>query len=271
VTAAGLPAGSPALWHSQAAWLRPQRLVEAQLATPGITLRLGCAVQRISYSSDGWSLWDAQGQLLTLTPSVVLASAFDTAGLLQGLVDSDSEAGLNFPLHPLRGQISFGKVADLPAATQAQLPPFPVNGHGSFISGVAAPGQADAHWFIGSTFERDCTQAPVRTEDHAANQTRLNTLLPALAESMAPGFAPEHIQGWAGVRCTLPDRLPAVGPLDPVRWPGLHLCTGMGARGISLSVLCGEVIASVLTGQPHPLPPELAKHLAAQRFAKGAR
>ena len=271
VTAAGLPSGTPALWHSQAAWLRPQRLVAAQLATPGITLRLGCAVQRISYSSAGWSLWDAQGQLLTLTPDVVLASAFDTAGLLQGLVDSDPEVGLNFPLHPLRGQISFGKVADLPAATQAQLPPFPVNGHGSFISGVAAPGHAEAHWFIGSTFERDCTQAPVRTEDHAANQTRLNTLLPPLAESMASGFAPEHIQGWAGVRCTLPDRLPAVGPLDPVRWPGLHLCTGMGARGISLSVLCGEAIASVLTGQPHPLPPELAKHLAAQRFAKGAR
>jgi len=270
LAAAGLPVGSPAFWHSQAAWLRPRRFVEAQLATPGITLRLNCAVQRLSHSPAGWSLWDAQDQLLAQTPHLVLASAFDTAALLQSLLNSNPGAALTLPLHPLRGQISFGRVADLPAAIQAQLPPFPVNGHGSFISGVSAPAHADPHWFIGSTFERDCTQAPVRDEDHAANQTRLATLLPPLAQGMASGFAPEHIQGWAGLRCTLPDRLPAVGPIDPERWPGLHLCTGMGARGISLSVLSGEIIASVLTGQPHPLPPELAKHLAAQRFFKAA-
>jgi tRNA 5-methylaminomethyl-2-thiouridine biosynthesis bifunctional protein len=111
----------------------------------------------------------------------------------------------------------------------------------------------------------------VRAEDHAANQSRLNTLLPPLAEDMAPGFAPEHIQGWAGLRCTLPDRLPAVGLIAPLRWPGLHVCTGMGARGISLSVLCGEIIATSLEGQAHPLPPELAKHLAAHRFVKAAK
>jgi len=271
VAAAGLPNDSPALWHSQAAWLRPRRLVQAQLATPGITLRLGCAVQHMSHSSEGWTLWDAQGQLLAQTPELVLASAFDTAALLQGLVDSDTGSLLKFPLHPLRGQISFGRVDTLSADIQAKLPPFPVNGHGSFISGVAAPGHDAAHWFIGSTFERDCTQAPVRNEDHAANQTRLSTLLPTLAEDMASGFASDQVQGWAGLRCTLPDRLPAVGLIDPVRWPGLHLCTGMGARGISLSVLCGEIMAANLEGQAHPLPPELAKHLAAQRFVKAPK
>ena len=268
VAAAGLPHGSPALWHSQAAWLRPRRLVQAQLAAPGITLRLSCPVQRISHNHEGWTLWDAQGMLITQVPELVLASAFDSAALLQGLVDSEAGALLKFPLNPLRVQISFGRMDDLPPATRDLLPPFPVNGHGSFISGVAAPFDETGHWFVGSTFERDCNQAPVRAEDHAANQTRLNTLLPPLAEGMAPGFAPEHSQGWAGLRGTLPDRLPAVGLIDPLRWPGLHLSTGMGARGISLSVLCGEIIAASLEGQAHPLPPELAKHLAAQRFVK---
>lgn len=268
VAAAGLPHGSPTLWHSQAAWLRPRRLVQAQLAAPGITLRLSCPVQRISHNHEGWALWDAQGTLITQAPALVLASAFDTAALLQDLVDSEAGALLKFPLNPLRGQISFGRMDDLPSATRDRLPPFPVNGHGSFISGVAAPFDETAHWFIGSTFERDCNQAPVRTKDHDANQTRLNTLMPSLAEGMAPGFAPEHIQGWAGLRCTLPDRFPAVGLIDPLRWPGLHLSTGMGARGISLSVLCGDIIADSLEGQAHPLPPELAKHLAARRFVK---
>ena len=271
VAAAGLPEGSPALWHSQAAWLRPRRWVQAQLTAPGITLRLGCAVQRISHSPAGWAVWDAQGTLLAQTPHLVLASAFDTAALLQALAASDAGGPLNLPLHPLRGQISFGRMVALPADTRDRLPPFPVNGHGSFISGVAAPHDEAAHWFIGSTFERDCEQAPVRTQDHAANQTRLSTLLPTLAPGMASGFAPDQIQGWAGLRCTLPDRLPAVGPLDPVRWPGLHLSTGMGARGISLAVLCGETVAAQLEGMAPPLPPELSRHLAAQRFVKAPR
>jgi tRNA 5-methylaminomethyl-2-thiouridine biosynthesis bifunctional protein len=108
----------------------------------------------------------------------------------------------------------------------------------------------------------------VREEDHAANQVRLATLLPALGEAMAGQFEPDRVQGWAGVRCTLPNRLPAVGPIDRDRLPGLCLSTGMGARGISLAVLCGELIASQLNNEPHPLPAALSKHLAAERFVK---
>jgi tRNA 5-methylaminomethyl-2-thiouridine biosynthesis bifunctional protein len=267
LAAAGLPCGSPALWHSQAAWLRPRPWVTAQLAAPGIRLRLGCAVQRISHSAAGWAVWNQQGELLSQTPALVLASAFDTAALLQALANQAPGALRPLPLHALRGQISFGRVDALPVSAQAQLPPFPVNGHGSFISGVAAPNSEAAHWFMGSTFERDCYSALLRPEDHLANQARLNSLLPALAPAMAQGFEADQVQGWAGVRCTLPDRLPAVGQIDPAQWPGLHVCTGMGARGISLAVLCGEVLAASLDKEPLPLPPELAKHLAAHRFA----
>ncbi|WP_350295854.1 FAD-dependent 5-carboxymethylaminomethyl-2-thiouridine(34) oxidoreductase MnmC [Limnohabitans sp. Rim8] len=264
--AAGFSAPVPALWHSQAAWLRPRPFVAAQLATAGITLRLGCAVHHLSQSEGHWHAWDADGLLLTRTPQLVLASAYETQALLQALVVSDAGLPLHFSLTPLRGQVSFGAVAHLSEATRRSLPRFPVNGHGSLISGVAAPNDSAAHWFVGSTFERDCTHATVRTQDHAVNQTQLNTLLPHLAQGMAQGFSETHIQGWAGMRCTLPDRLPAVGALDPVRWPGLLVCTGMGARGISLSVLCGELIAAELEENALPLPPELAKHMAAKRL-----
>jgi tRNA 5-methylaminomethyl-2-thiouridine biosynthesis bifunctional protein len=70
------------------------------------------------------------------------------------------------------------------------------------------------------------------------------------------------------LRCTLPDRLPAVGPIDSQRLPGLWLCAGMGARGISLAVLCGELAAAWLNNEPLPLPPALAKHLSAERFVR---
>jgi AMP nucleosidase len=73
----------------------------------------------------------------------------------------------------LRGQVSYGHLTGLSEAQRQLLPPFPVNGHGSFISGVPTP-EGLSGWFIGATFERNCEQAPVREEDHAANQVRLD-------------------------------------------------------------------------------------------------
>ena len=261
IAAAGLPPETPALWHGQAGWIRPRQLVAAQLQTPGIEVLWGQTVHAIERRGALWTASNAQGQILGEAPLLVLASAFDSLALLSPL------PGLTVPLKPLRGQISFGHMAALNAPQRQLLPPFPVNGHGSFISGVPAP-DGQPGWFIGSTFERDCIQAPVRVQDHAANQLRLATLLPELGAAMHTQFAPELVQGWAGLRCTLPDRLPAVGPIDSQRLPGLWLCAGMGARGISLAVLCGELAAAWLNNEPLPLPPALVKHLSAERFVR---
>ncbi len=260
IAAAGLPPQSPALWHGLAGWIRPRQLVAAQLQTPGVEVRWGQTVQSLERRGALWTAIGAQGQVLGQAPWLVVASAFDSLALLRPL------PGFAVPLNPLRGQISFGHLHALSETQRQQLPPFPVNGHGSFISGVPNPDGAPG-WYIGSTFERNCVQAPVRLEDHDANRLRLATLLPALGATMQPQFAPEQVQGWAGLRCTLPDRLPAAGPLDPTRLPGLWLCSGMGARGISLAVLCGELIAAWLENEPLPLAPSLARQLAAQRFA----
>ncbi|PIT80023.1 FAD-dependent oxidoreductase [Limnohabitans sp. 15K] len=272
IAAAGLPLGTPALWHGHAGWLRPRPLVAAQLKTTGIQVRWSQKVTSIARRADGWAVLGAQGETLGQAPLLVVASAFDSLTLLQ------DQPGFAVPLNPLRGQVSFGLMADVHGAlgvgssTSANttrkptLPPFPVNGHGSFISGVPTL-DGELGWFIGSTFERNCEQAPVRIEDHAANQVRLATLLPDLGEAMKPQFESEKIQGWAGLRCTLPNRLPAVGPIDNQRLPGLWISAGMGARGISLAVLCGELTAACLASEPMPLPPELAKHLWAERYA----
>jgi tRNA 5-methylaminomethyl-2-thiouridine biosynthesis bifunctional protein len=260
IAAASLPPGTPALWHAHAGWIRPRQLVAAQLQTPGIQVLWGKRAHGLEHHGAEWTVRDAQGQRLAQAPWVVVASAFDSLALLQPL------PGFAVPLNPLRGQISFGHMSDLSADERRLLPPFPVNGHGSFISGVPTPGGRPG-WFIGSTFERECEKAPVRPEDHESNRLRLATLLPALGEAMTAQFDPARVQGWAGVRCTLPNRLPAVGPIDRERLPGLCLSAGMGARGISLSVLCGELLAAELNHDLLPLPPALVKHLAAQRYA----
>ena len=260
ISAAGLPATAPALWHGLAGWIRPRLLVAAQLQSPGVQVLWARQVQRIERSGETWSALDAQGQVLGQAPLLVIASAHDSLALLNHL------PGLSVPLNPLRGQISYGTLANLSEFERQQLPPFPVNGHGSFIHGIPSPEGLDS-WYIGSTFERNCTQAPVRESDHAANQLRLAKLLPALGHALQAQFAPQRVHGWAGLRCTLPDRLPAVGPVDEKRHPGLWLSAGMGARDISLAVLCGELTAAWLHNEPLPLAPSLARHLSAQRFA----
>ncbi|PUE36060.1 FAD-dependent oxidoreductase [Limnohabitans sp. Jir72] len=264
VAAAGLPPGTPALWHARAGWIRPRQLVAAQLQTPGVQVLWGRKANAIERRGELWVVTDAQGQTLGQAPLMVVASAFDSLALLRPL------PGFAVPLNPLRGQISFGHMHGLTDAQRRLLPPFPVNGHGSFISNVPTP-NGQPGWYIGSTFERNCEQAPVREEDHAANQLRLATLLPNLGAAMQHQFGPEHIHGWAGLRCTLPNRLPAVGPIDSERLPGLWLCAGMGARGISLAVLCGELTAAWLCKEPLPLEPALAKHLTAERYIGKAK
>lgn len=260
IASAGLTPDAPALWHAQAGWIRPRQLVAAQLQTPGVNVRWGQPVHAVARHGEQWTVTNAQGDTLGQAPLLVVAGAYDSLALLQHL------PGFAVPLNPLRGQVSYGPMAALTEAQRQLLPPFPVNGHGSFISGVPTP-EGPPGWFIGSTFERNCADTPIRPEDHAANQQRLQTLLPALGQAMAAQFGADRIQGWAGLRCTLPNRLPAVGPVDPQRLPGLWLSTGMGARGISLSVLCGELTAAWLDSAPLPLPPDLLKHLAAERYA----
>jgi tRNA 5-methylaminomethyl-2-thiouridine biosynthesis bifunctional protein len=158
-------------------------------------------------------------------------------------------------------------MSSLPDDTRRLLPPFPVNGHGALVHSVPGP-DGEPSWVLGSTFERGMAEAVIRSDDRAANLAKLQTLLPRVGQAMAP-----HVtQGndWAGVRCTLPDRLPAVGYLDPVALPGLALCTGLGARGLTLSVLCGEWLAALLDGEPWPTERVLADKLSAQRWRSSA-
>ena len=262
LAAAGLPPDSQALWHGQAGWLRPARLVGAQLRHPRIEWRGGCRVAALEpLAEGGWRLLDDAGQELARAEQVVLASAYATRDLLQ-------RAGLaSPPLNPLRGQISWGALEELPPEVRALLPAMPVNGHGCFVSGTPGPDGRPA-WIAGATFERAVTEALLKPEDQIANRDKLMRLLPALGQALAPAF--EQAGAWAGLRCTLPDRVPAVGPLDAQAWPGLQVCAGMGARGLTLSVLCGELLAALLHGEPWPVERKLAQSLLASRFGQKA-
>lgn len=263
---AGVPSDAPALWHDMALRLRPVALVRAQLNLPGVHWRRGVQVHRLLRQGETWQLLDAQDQCVAQAPLVIVAAGYATRALLDGACH-DGALAPALPLNPLRGQMSWGRIDALEPQARAALPPFPVNGHGSFIHGLPCPDDAGAPgWFCGSTFERAAQGPTAKAQDHDANFQRLQRLLPALAERLQAPLAPERAQAWAGLRCTLPDHRPAVGPLHDAALPGLWVCTGLGTRGLSVSVLCGELIAAWLHGEPLPLEASLAHKLAAGRF-----
>jgi tRNA 5-methylaminomethyl-2-thiouridine biosynthesis bifunctional protein len=108
----------------------------------------------------------------------------------------------------------------------------------------------------------------IKAADQLALLGRLRHLLPATAASLTPAFEDGRALAWAGVRCASPDHLPLVGALDETALPGVHVCTALGSRGLTLAVLCAELLAAWLHHEPLPLEKRLADSLRASRFQK---
>lgn len=247
-----------ALWHASGAWIKPARLIAAWLAQPGISLHT-CHAHSLRRSPQGlWQVLDAAGQLLSECDMVVIANAHQAEAVLQDLLPGlVGEHGLG--LQAIRGQVSWAMQAE-----GEQLPPWPVNGHGSLVPHFAQG--AGSAWLLGATFERDDTSCELRPTGHAANLEKLRALLPHSAASLEARFTAGQVQGWAGVRCAWRDHLPVVGPLAPEQLPGLWLCTAFGSRGLSYSALCAELLTAWLHSEPLPLEPRLAQALRASRL-----
>lgn len=254
------------LWHPQGAWVRPAALVHALLQHPRIQWQAQARVTHLAHTGTGgtsdvnrWSVLHHQ-QVLAQGAHLVLATGPATPTLLQ-----DSGIAVHaLPIRPLRGQLSWGRMADLPEPEVA-WPDSPVNGHGCFIHSLAS--EDGPAWYAGSTFDRTRDSADILAQDHADNLARVQALLPEHASTFEAAFTPEKVRGWAGVRCSVPDRLPMVGAV-PGAPAGLWLCSAMGSRGLTLAVLCGEWLAAQWTGEPSPLEPALARALSSSRFAK---
>jgi len=246
IEAALLDPATDALWHEQAGWIKPTALVRAWLAQPGVAWRGSVKIERLVRDGDGWRLIDAQDREAARADLVVVAAAYASAALL----------GSALPLQPVRGQVSWAEEAG-----QA-LPPFAVNGNGHFIPHV--PTVQGPAWFCGSTFDRDQVDRAPRDADHRANRERLQKLLPAVERQLAPVFSGDSLQVWTGVRCASADRRPLLGEVEPRLW----VSTAMGSRGLTFAVLCAELLAARLHGEPLPLERRLAMALDVTRLSQ---
>lgn len=252
LAAAGLPPQSAALWHAAAGWVKPAALVNAWLATPGITWRGNAEVARLEQTGNTWRVLDAAGLLLAEANMIVLCAGHASQVLAK------AAGGTPPDLQAVRGQVTCGLQLDTSALpVLVPIPPFPVNGDGGLIPNIPMP--AGPMWLMGASYERDAALPELKPQDHGENLARLQRLLPQVADTLANQFDGDAAQGWAGIRCATPNRLPLVAPLAGVKqaW----LCTGLGSRGLSFAALCGELLAAQLHQEPLPVAQKMADAL----------
>jgi tRNA 5-methylaminomethyl-2-thiouridine biosynthesis bifunctional protein len=254
------------LWHADAGWIKPARLVAACLSVHRVSFRGGTCVQALVHDAGQWLLLDATGREVARTTHVVLAAAGNTTALLDATRTAD---GRPFPdrvglraLAAVHGQVSWGLQH---GGDALHFPPGPVNGHGHLLPAV--PVEGGMAWFVGATYEPDTAPALDEAHAHAENRRRLSQLLPQAEQALAPRFDAGLVSSWRGTRSTTRDRLPGVGALQDGPAPTLWMNAGMGSRGLTYAVLGAELLAARMGGEPLPIEASLARLLAATRPA----
>ena len=258
------------LWHPQAAWVKPNSLVQAWLAQTGIAFVGNIKIATLRRSDGLWSLCDVQGQTVGPFEVVVVANAMDCAAMLKNSVahvepkylpGSDLTDKLS-ALQAIHGTLSHGTYAE----AIPDLPVTPVNGNGCFIPHV--PDVAGERWCAGSTFEPDALTAADSWAQHTTNMQRLEHLLPGVGRELAETLDRGPVSQWSATRCVTHDRLPLVGPVGHDPQSGLWLCVGMGSRGLSFSALCAEMLVARLCAEPLPIEFSLSRSLDANRVRR---
>jgi len=237
---AGRPVRGPGWWMPGGAWVSPGSLAIALLSRAGAGVRrhFGRKVERLEREGAEWRALAADGSVIAEAPTLIVANAFDAKRLLP-------EARL--PLSSVRGQVTFlppsaARALDIVVSGSGYVAPLPDGGH-----------------VVGATYQHDDSGEDVRAADHRENLARAATMLPGFAEDVHP----MGLEGLAGFRATVPDRLPIFGA---TQWPGVWTATGLGSRGLLWAPVGAELIASSLEGEPSPLPRDLAGAISPRRF-----
>ncbi len=251
-------ADGPAVWHPQAAWIKPAQLVRAWLNHPAITFVAQTRIERLTHVDALWQLHDAHQRALGDFELVVLANALGCVPLLRDIPPLPAVQ----KLQALHGTLSHGRHAE----DIRDLPPHPVNGHGYFIPAV--PVAAGKQWLLGATFEPDALKAADIWAQHASNMQRLPYLWPPGGTELGETLERGPLELWSATRCVSLDRLPLLGPLLATAQSQLWLYTGLGSRGLSFAPLCAELLVANLMGEPSPLEKSLAAKLDANRMQR---
>ncbi|MEO8145533.1 MAG: bifunctional tRNA (5-methylaminomethyl-2-thiouridine)(34)-methyltransferase MnmD/FAD-dependent 5-carboxymethylaminomethyl-2-thiouridine(34) oxidoreductase MnmC, partial [Betaproteobacteria bacterium] len=227
------------IWYLDAGWVKPRSLVEGLLSRFEIEKIFDREISSLSREDDVWKAKDSKHHVIACAPVVVLANAADALRLAPQP---------EVRLRRLRGQLTL-------------IPAIDGLNHVLLRGGMALPG-IDGMSMVGASYDIDDEDRQLRADSHAGNLARLEQILPGASH----GLDPEKLDGRVGFRAVVPDRLPMIGPLADPRGPGLFGAFAYGSRGLLWAGLGGELLASMLEGEPLPVERKLAAAVAPERF-----
>lgn len=239
----GAKVSGPGIWFADGCWASAPSVCEARLASAGDGVRSVFEREAVSIecSASEFRVIDRYEHVLSDAPVIILANA---------LAAKELHRTVSLPLKRMRGQVTLIPVS----AGRVLLAP--ICGEGYVTPAL------DGFHCAGASFDEDDDPA-VRAADHTGNLARLDRLLPGFA----PPLEAVPLQGWVGFRAMSPDRLPLVGELSgAIDGGGIYACLALGARGLTWSALAGELLASLVNGDPLPVERDIAAMLSPSRF-----
>lgn len=265
---AGIGLDQAALWFPEAALIDPAAFCEH--LSKGTEKRFNTAVATLEQRDEGWRILDQGGAALADSETIIVAAGGG----------SGSFRPLSWlPLRPVLGQLSQVPARERSRALASTL----------IWGGYLTPAIGGAH-VLGATHERGSHDPnrwpwPVTEEAHQRNFREAPPMVQRL-------FGASEAEGWTGraaLRCSLPDHLPAAGPVAQAdafleqfarlrhgprgafptaarHYPGLYVLTGLGGRGVTTAVLAAELLVCQILGEPWPIERRVALALAPSRF-----
>ncbi len=238
------------LYFPQAGWVHPPALCRALAEYPNIQVITQAPVNKLTQTDQGWLL--SAGQKHWHSKTVIVA---------QGANSQQFDALSHLPLKSIRGQITEVKAT---AATERLK---------SCVcgEGYVAPPINGIHT-LGATFSFKDNSTAIREADHRENLTMQAKHFPAFFEALGGDHA-DVVGGRVGFRCTTADYLPVVGPIvdsrrfintygalrknskqplsaKPDYMDGLYVTAGHGSRGTLSCPIAGEILATMISGEP---------------------
>ncbi|KTD62726.1 bifunctional tRNA (5-methylaminomethyl-2-thiouridine)(34)-methyltransferase MnmD/FAD-dependent 5-carboxymethylaminomethyl-2-thiouridine(34) oxidoreductase MnmC [Legionella shakespearei] len=255
----GVKLDKSGLYIPLSGWLNSPDLCRVLIDKERISLVANTPVDSIFYNGAEWEVNDKKAPVLILANGNKVHHFKETEYL---------------PVKSIRGQMS-----SIPATAHSSQLKIPLCADGHVLP------EKDGRHRFGATYDLGNAGADIKAEDDWANHSKLVQM------TDAPLWSDRLLESWAGVRATTPDYLPLVGPVakagefmmaysglrsNAKRWipgiapyyPGLYVCAGFGSRGLTTTPLCGEWLASLISGEQSCLPRNLIQALSPARFLR---
>ena len=256
---AGIKLNENGVFIAQAGWLNPASLCQALSQHPNIELQTSTQALKLIKQGESWQVWGEE-KLIDEAPVLILASANDTQAFSQSA---------HCELSSVRGQITLLAATEASDALKTVI----------CTDGYLSPARQGWHC-LGATFSPNDKATDIRAEDQASNLKMLTRLAPEWSNT----YPLEQLQGRAAIRCSTSDYFPLAGAVldaqqlkhnpprynacaDSLPWlDGLYVNAGHGAKGLVNAPLCAEIVASLICGEPSPIPSSLLSALDPNRF-----